>query len=116
MRVETGGCEGEECWLIRAKAQALCLGLAGAHPPEQGAGAQPGVVAVRVASLAEKEILLGSEDGRKLFTEPYYNGFPATLVRLAAIEPDELEELITDARRCQAPRILVEQFDRRVDG
>ena len=70
------------------------------------------VLAVRVANSAEKEALLASDD-RKFFTEPHYNGFPAVLVRLAEIEADELEELITEAWRIQAPKALVKEFDRR---
>jgi hypothetical protein len=62
----------------------------------------PGVLAVRVAGQLDKEALLASDE-RKFFTEPHYNGFPAVLVRLPEIEPDELEELIVDAWRCQAP-------------
>jgi hypothetical protein len=65
----------------------------------------PGVVAVRVAGQAEKEMLLAA-DPEKFFTEPHYNGFPAVLVRLAAVDEDELRELITDAWRCQAPPAL----------
>ena len=71
---------------------------------------QPKVVAIRVANAAEKEMLLAS-DGERFFTEPHYNGFPAVLVRLAPIDVDELEELIIDAWRCQAPRALVKAFD-----
>jgi hypothetical protein len=70
----------------------------------------PGVVVVRVADEQDKQALLAT-DTSKFFTEPHYNGFPAVLVRLAAIEPDELEELVTDAWRCQAPPKLVKQFD-----
>ncbi len=62
----------------------------------------PEVLAMRVASVAEKEELLAS-DPEKFFTEPHYNGFPAVLVRLPAIDGGELAELITDAWRCQAP-------------
>src|SRR5512145_1611259 len=64
------------------------------------------VVAVRVANLDEKNFLL-SMDEAKFFTEPHYNGFPAVLVRLPAIGVEELELLIKDAWRCQAPRALV---------
>lgn len=71
---------------------------------------RPDVIALRVADEAEKEILLAS-DAEKFFTEPHYNGFPAILVRLPAIEVDELTELITDAWRCQAPSSLVSDFD-----
>jgi hypothetical protein len=70
----------------------------------------PRVLAVRVANNAEKEALLASDD-EKFFTEPHYNGFPAVLVRLAAVDVDELEELLTDAWRCQAPRALVKEFE-----
>ena len=68
------------------------------------------VLAVRVANLGEKELLLAS-DPDKFFTEPHYNGFPAVLVRLAAVDVDELAELVTDAWRCQAPKKLVKIFD-----
>lgn len=71
---------------------------------------RPDVVAIRVANESEKETLLAS-DPDKFFTEPHYNGFPAVLVRLAAIERDELAELITDAWFCQAPRVLASAFD-----
>ncbi len=46
-------------------------------------------------------------DGTKFFTEPHYNGFPAVLVRLDAVSVDELEALIGEAWRCQAPKALV---------
>jgi hypothetical protein len=70
------------------------------------------VIALRVADGDEKEALLATDE-TKFFTEPHYNGFPAILVRLPAIEADELEELITDAWRCMAPRELLSQFDER---
>jgi hypothetical protein len=69
----------------------------------------PEVVAVRVASRFDKEALL-SADQEKFFTEPHYNGFPAVLVRLPAIDVGELEELIIDAWRCQAPRELANSW------
>lgn len=69
------------------------------------------VVAVRVADQWEKEALLATE-GEKYFTEPHYNGFPAVLVRLPLIDADELIEIIVDAWRCQAPRALVEAWEK----
>jgi hypothetical protein len=66
---------------------------------------RPDVIAVRVANLDEKDILL-SLDSAKFFTEPHYDGFPAVLVRLPAIGAGELKDLITGAWRCQAPRAL----------
>jgi hypothetical protein len=68
------------------------------------------VVAIRVVDRFDKEALLASDE-RVFFTEPHYNGFPAVLVRLPAIGVTELEELILDAWRCQAPRALVKSFE-----
>jgi hypothetical protein len=76
--------------------------------PRKARVPQPDVLAVRVADEGEKESLLAS-DPDKFFTEPHYNGFPAVLVRLAAVDEDELRELLTDAWRCQAPKALVQQ-------
>ena len=68
----------------------------------------PEVLAVRVADLDEKEALLASED-HVCFTEPHYNGFPAVLVRLAEIDPEELRPLLTEAWRTRAPKRLVKE-------
>ena len=67
---------------------------------------QPKVIGLRVANLDDKEFLLRS-DPEKFFTEPHYDGFPAVLVRLAAVTARELRPLITEAWRCQAPRELL---------
>jgi hypothetical protein len=76
--------------------------------PKKARVPNPKVIAVRVADLDEKDIIL-SMDAEKFFTEPHYNGFPAVLVRLAAVDAEELEELIVNAWRCQAPKALVKQ-------
>ena len=61
-----------------------------------------GVLAVRVANLAEKDRLLAAEPA-KFFTEPHYEGFPAVLVRLEAVTVADLKRLLANAWRCQAP-------------
>jgi len=71
----------------------------------------PDVIAVRVANLDAKEILLMA-DSRKFFTEAHYEGFPAVLVRLKEIGHAELSELITQAWAVQAPKALVAKFAR----
>jgi hypothetical protein len=76
--------------------------------PKKARVPNPAVLAVRVADLEEKELLL-SADEQKFFTEPHYNGYPAVLVRLAEVGTAELEALLTAAWRCQAPRALVEK-------
>jgi hypothetical protein len=86
--------------------------------PKKPRVARPDVVAIRVLQV-DKELLASDEE--KFFTEPHYNGFPAVLVRLPLIGVAELEELIVvaeleelivDAWRCQAPRALVDAFER----
>ena len=63
----------------------------------------PAVLAVRVANLDAKEILLMADE-RRFFTEPHYDGFPAVLVRLKEIGRAELRELLTAAWRTQMPK------------
>ena len=65
---------------------------------------------VRVADEDNKQAMLVGEP-EKYFTTDHYNGYPAILVRLPAVDPDELTELITDAWRIQAPRALVKALD-----
>ena len=64
------------------------------------------VIAVRVAGEHEKEPLIEMRP-HVFFTEPHYDGFPAILVRLAAIDVDLLEVILTQGWRCQAPRRLI---------
>jgi hypothetical protein len=78
--------------------------------PKQARVPNLSVLAIRVRDLAEKDMLLAARPST-LFTEPHYNGFPAVLVRLAAIDIDDLEGLIRNAWRCQAPAALVRTFD-----
>lgn len=56
----------------------------------------PDVLAVRVADLDTKELLLQS-DPRIFFTEPHYDGYPAVLVRLKAITRPELRALLAES-------------------
>jgi hypothetical protein len=74
----------------------------------------PDVLAVRVAGEEAKQFLIGAVPGT-FFTEPHYNGFPAVLLRLGAIEAEQLESLIIDGWRCQAPKALVREFDAKPD-
>lgn len=67
------------------------------------------VLAVRVADLVEKDVFLAM-DSEKFFTDAHYRGYPAILVRLAAVDTDELIELLTNAWRHRAPRKLVARF------
>jgi hypothetical protein len=76
--------------------------------PKKPRIANAGVIAVRVANLGQKDLLL-SADSKKFFTEPHYNGFPAVLVRLKAVTVADLKILIEEAWRCQAPPTLAKR-------
>lgn len=66
--------------------------------PRKARVPNPAVLAVRVSSLAEKDLMIAAEPD-KYFTEPHYNGFPAVLVRLVAVKAAELRMLLTAAWR-----------------
>ena len=78
--------------------------------PKKARVPNPEVIAIRVRNTLEKEMLIDAQP-LKFFTEPHYNGFPAILVRLAAVDVDELELLLLNAWRCQAPPALVKSYD-----
>lgn len=78
--------------------------------PKKARVPNPEVIAIRVRNNLEKEMLIEAEP-TKFFTEPHYNGFPAILVRLAAVDATELEVLLRNAWRCQAPSALVKHFE-----
>ena len=69
-----------------------------------------GGLVVFVSDLGEKEALLASDPDR-FFTTPHYDGWPVVLVNLAAVDLDELEELITESWRQRAPKRLLKAFD-----
>lgn len=66
-----------------------------------------GGLVVFVADLGEKEALLAS-DPERFFTTPHYDGHPTVLVHLAAIDVEELRELITESWRLRAPKRVLE--------
>jgi hypothetical protein len=76
--------------------------------PKKPRVANPAVLAVRVANLAQRDLLISTEPA-KFFTEPHYEGFPAVLVRLAAVRVADLRTLIAEAWRCAAPAELAKR-------
>lgn len=65
------------------------------------------VIAVRVAR-EDKEAVLASVPGA--FDIPHFRGYPAVLVELDRIDPEELGELLADAWLVQAPRRLAKDY------
>ena len=80
--------------------------------PKKARVPKRGVVAIRTATLEQRDALLASDPSqKKFFTEPHYAGFPAVLVHLAAIAKAELTELIRQAWRSQAPKALAKELE-----
>lgn len=72
----------------------------------------PDALVLRVSDLGEREALLqGQPDA--FFTTPHYDGFPYVLVRLEAVDPGELAELLEEAWRIRAPKRLIAEHDAR---
>jgi hypothetical protein len=57
---------------------------------------EEGVLAIWVESLEEKDFLIEGDPG-KFFTTPHYDGHSMVLVRLAAVDRDELAELLAES-------------------
>jgi len=86
--------------------------------PERRPG-KPRVIRTDIAVLyvgdeAEKQALLLGEPER-FFTTPAYDGMPLVMLWLAEVDPDRLEELITDAWRMRAPDTLAGDLDTAAD-
>lgn len=67
-----------------------------------------GALAVRV-DREEKELILASNPD-VYFETPHYHGYPAVLIRLDKIDPDELRERIEDAWMIRVPKRVAAQF------
>jgi hypothetical protein len=70
----------------------------------------PDALVMRVIDLSDREALLRG-DPDVYFSTPHYEGYPYVLVRLEAVDPTELAELIEDAWRIRATKGDVAAFD-----
>ena len=70
----------------------------------------PDALVVRTIDLADRDALLKGEPD-VFFITPHYESYPAVLVRLEAVDPAMLAELIEDAWRLQAAKRVVAAFD-----
>jgi hypothetical protein len=66
------------------------------------------ILGARVEHLGAKEALL-ADDPDLYFTTPHFDGYPAILVVLDRIGPDDLREVIVEAWLARAPARLVAQ-------
>ena len=100
---------GARSWRVRQRAFAWERPLGRADIAELGDAAPSGpVLAVRVPDVAARGDLIADSPGVHLTTS-HFAGYPVVLVRLAAIEVDELAEVLDEAWACRAPRRLLAQ-------
>jgi hypothetical protein len=62
------------------------------------------VAVLFVGDEAEKQALLLGEP-ELFFTTPHYDGWPLVMLRLPAVDPERLAELVSDAWRMRADRV-----------
>ncbi|MAT05227.1 MAG: hypothetical protein CL424_09320 [Acidimicrobiaceae bacterium] len=76
----------------------------GDHPVPSGP-----IVGLKVDGLDDKKAVLeAGTDG--VFTIPHFEGFPAVLVQLDAVDPDDFRALVVDAWLATAPDQLTEAY------
>src|SRR6187431_2670961 len=67
------------------------------------------ILGARVEHLVAKEALLADGSG-VFFTTPHFDGYPAVLVKLDEIAPDDLEEVVVEAWLARAPPRLLKAY------
>jgi hypothetical protein len=70
----------------------------------------PDALVLRVSDMGEREALLQGQPD-VFFSTPHYDGYPYVLVRLEAVHPVELAELLEDAWRVFAGKRVVKAWD-----
>ena len=101
---------GLASWRVRDKAFVWERPLRKADLRALGQGAPAGpILGARVEHLVAKEALL-ADDPDVFFTTPHFDGYPAILVRLDRISPEDLEEVIVEAWLDRAPRRLARGY------
>ena len=108
--IEREGRDGVLDWRVRDKPLVWERPLRPKDREALGDNAPDGpILGARTPGLAAKEALL-ADDPAIYFTTPHFDGYPAVLVRLDVIEPDELAELITEAWLAQVPKRMAAQY------
>lgn len=92
--------QGRPSFRVRAKSFARLL------EDEQSCG-------IWFPSIEERDALLQS-DSEKFFITDHHKNYPTLLVRYAAVDLDELSELLADSWRTKAPKRVVAEFDSQV--
>jgi hypothetical protein len=70
---------------------------------------EDGESVVVFADDTEREALV-QQDPDTFFTTPHYQGHPIVLIRLARVDPTQLEELLVESWRRKAPPTVLRDF------
>ena len=102
--VAEGARFGNQTWFVRGKSFAWLRPFTKADIKRFGAVTPPSgpILAVRVASLEHKEIVLMTRPVA-FFTMAHFNGYPAVLIQLDSVRRRDMEEAIVDAWVACAP-------------
>ena len=71
----------------------------------------PDPAAIAIRCLIERREMLVAAAPDRFFDDDHYRGYPAVLVRLPAIEDDELAHLLSEAWKLSAPKALLGRLD-----
>jgi hypothetical protein len=108
---ESVGKDGLRSWRVRDRLFVWERPLRTSDRRALGDAAPEGdILAARVPDLEARRALIETEPD-VYFTTPHFANYPAVLVRMEAIDPPTLRELVIEAWMEQAPRRLVESFE-----
>ena len=101
---------GQRHWRVREKLFVWERPLRRSDLEALGADAPDGaILGARVEHLVAKEALLADDSG-VFFTTPHFEGYPAVLVQLDHIGPEDLDEVIVEAWLARAPKRAVKAY------
>ncbi|MDQ6849886.1 MAG: MmcQ/YjbR family DNA-binding protein [Actinomycetota bacterium] len=101
---------GSATWRVRGKGFVWERPLRRPDLEALGTNAPDGpILGARVADVGVKEALIAN-DPAVFFTTPHFDGYPAVLIRLDEIAPDELSEVVVEAWLTRAPKRVAQAF------